>query len=67
MAENNSMDTKQCISQHKNKGFHLYGIDIIYKNGTTDYLELYAANSHSSALALYIVGGQEPAHNYSPS
>ena len=37
--------------------------DLIYMNGTTDYLELYAFNSHSSALALYI-GGQAPAHNY---
>ena len=27
--------------------------DLIYMNGTTDYLELYAYNSHSSALALY--------------
>ena len=28
--------------------------DLIYMNGTTDYLELYAYNSHSSALALYV-------------
>jgi len=27
--------------------------DLIYMNGTTDYLELFAHNSHSSALALY--------------
>ena len=27
--------------------------DLIYMNGTTDYLELWAFNSHSSALALY--------------
>ena len=30
--------------------------DLIYMNGTTDYLELYAHNSHSSALALYMGG-----------
>ena len=28
--------------------------DLIYMNGTTDYLELYAFNSHSSELALYV-------------
>ena len=28
--------------------------DLIYMNGTTDYLELYAFNSHSSALALHV-------------
>lgn len=28
--------------------------DLIYMNGTTDYLELWAFNSHSSALALYV-------------
>ena len=28
--------------------------DLIYMNGTTDYLELFAHNSHSSALALYV-------------
>lgn len=28
--------------------------DLIYMNGTTDYLELYAHNTHSSALALYV-------------
>lgn len=28
--------------------------DLIYMNGTTDYLELYAYNNHSSALALYV-------------
>ena len=28
--------------------------DLIYMNGTTDYLELYAYNSHSSALALHV-------------
>ena len=28
--------------------------DLIYMNGTTDYLELYAYNSYSSALALYV-------------
>ena len=27
--------------------------DLIYMNGTTDYLELFAHNSHSSALVLY--------------
>jgi len=27
--------------------------DLIYMNGTTDYLELYATNNHSSALNLY--------------
>lgn len=27
--------------------------DLIYMNGTTDYLELYAYNNYSSALALY--------------
>ena len=27
--------------------------DLIYMNGTTDYLELYVHNSHSSALTLY--------------
>ena len=27
--------------------------DLIYMNGTTDYLELYAYSTHSSALALY--------------
>ena len=27
--------------------------DLIYMNGTTDYLELYAYNSHSAALTLY--------------
>ena len=27
--------------------------DLIYMNGTTDYLELYAHNSHTSAVALY--------------
>ena len=27
--------------------------DLVYMNGTTDYLELYAYNTHSSALALY--------------
>lgn len=27
--------------------------DLIYMNGTTDYLELYAFNSHSSALTLF--------------
>ena len=27
--------------------------DLVYMNGTTDYLELFAHNSHSSALALY--------------
>ena len=30
--------------------------DLIYMNGTTDYLELFAHNSHSSALALYMGG-----------
>ncbi|DBA35081.1 TPA_asm: tail protein [Caudoviricetes sp. vir555] len=30
--------------------------DLIYMNGTTDYLELRAYNSHSSALALYMGG-----------
>ena len=29
---------------------------LIYMNGTTDYLELFAHNSHSSALALYMGG-----------
>ena len=28
--------------------------DLVYMNGTTDYLELYAYNSHSSALALNV-------------
>ena len=28
--------------------------DLIYMNGTTDYLELRAHNTHSSALALYV-------------
>ena len=28
--------------------------DLIYMNGTTDYLELYAYNGHSSALALTV-------------
>ncbi|NLE27712.1 MAG: hypothetical protein GX625_20725 [Clostridiaceae bacterium] len=37
--------------------------DLIYMNGTTDYLELYAQNTHSSALALY-VGGTISAYNY---
>jgi hypothetical protein len=35
--------------------------DLIYMNGTTDYLELYAFNSHLSALAL-LVGA--PYQNY---
>ena len=35
--------------------------DIIYMNGTTDYLELYAYNNHQSALALRV--GQ-PYQNY---
>lgn len=30
--------------------------DLIYMNGETDYLELFAHNSHSSALALYMGG-----------
>ena len=30
--------------------------NLIYMNGTTDYLELFAHNSHSSALALYMGG-----------
>jgi len=33
--------------------------DLIYMNGTTDYLELYAHNSHSSALALYVGGSHQ--------
>ena len=28
--------------------------DLVYMNGTTDYLELYAYNSHTSALALHV-------------
>ena len=32
------------------------GSDIVYMNGTTDYLELYAFNGHSSALTLYVSG-----------
>ena len=35
--------------------------DLIYMNGTTDYLELYAYNSNSSALALYTGSSY---HNY---
>lgn len=35
--------------------------DLIYMNGTTDYLELYAYNNHTSALALRV--GQ-PYQNY---
>ena len=37
--------------------------DLIYMNGTTDYLELYAYNSYSSALALYVTGATS-AYNY---
>ena len=33
--------------------------DLIYMNGTTDYLELFAHNSHSSALALYVGGSYQ--------
>ena len=33
--------------------------DLIYMNGTTDYLELFAHNSHSSALALYVGGSHQ--------
>ena len=33
--------------------------DLIYMNGTTDYLELYATNNHSSALALYVGGSRQ--------
>lgn len=33
--------------------------DLIYMNGTTDYLELFAHNSHSSALALYVRGSHQ--------
>jgi hypothetical protein len=33
--------------------------DLIYMNGTTDYLELYAHNSHSSALVLYVGGSYQ--------
>jgi hypothetical protein len=35
--------------------------DLVYMNGTTDYLELYAYNSHSSELALYT---DQPYYNY---
>ena len=35
--------------------------DLVYMNGTTDYLELYAYNSHSSALALDV---RYSYHNY---